>query len=105
MTRIGARLWLVKRRQRRQLFQLVEDRIVDQHGRRELLAAMHDSMADRHDAQVIRVSGDPLVKHRKHAHGRRHRHADRERWSTTRRPSASATTNRGSDPMPSIAPR
>ena len=60
-------MWLVKRRQRRQLFQLVEDRIVEQHGRRELLAAMHDSMADRRDAQVIRVSGDPLVKHRKHA--------------------------------------
>jgi hypothetical protein len=57
-------VWLVKRCQRRQLFQLVEDRVVDQHGRRELLAAMDDSMADRHDAQVIRVPGDPLVEDR-----------------------------------------
>ena len=57
-------VWLVKRRQRRQLFQLVEDHVVEQHGRRELLAAMHDSMADRHDAQVIRVPGDPLVEDR-----------------------------------------
>jgi hypothetical protein len=60
-------VWLVKRRQRRQLFELVEDHVVEHDGRGELLAAMHDSMADRRDAQLIRVSGDPLMKQRNQA--------------------------------------